>query len=440
VSDLLLLFRRAVAGGGGSLPGDLVITVGNTDAATEDLVIGIVEVDPEPDEGGQFTIVSDTATAQVLAPGDQRTVVVRFTPTIAGTHTATLRVPSSDPDGAVEIPLSGTALASEVFIPGITVDPPSWAAGDVLTTSGSAATTVTVASSGTGDLTVGTLVVAGSGFAKVDDEASGQVIPAGEARTVGLTFDPSSNGAKTGSLTVPSDGGASVVVALTGTGVATPPDPPAATVEVSRFYLGRQPAPSGITVPNANWGRHTIDADNALTTTKGGAPSAYGTTTNLTIGQTTRLGRWIGPPMAAQDLVSTFTAYCSGAYRTSALGEHVTSALRFGIWRAATDTIEQQGIKAHSASVEPWRTSDEPLPRRMPSGPPDEWDIDITFAEGDRLIIEAGARGTGATSTTAGIRMRWGGTSTSPDVSTGLELQLTYASWIEFVVPLLVLT
>jgi hypothetical protein len=323
------------------------------------------------------------------------------------------------------------------------VDPLSWAAGNAYVTGDTNTQLVTVTSTGTGPLTVGTITITGTSFAKSADGATGQVIPAGESESLLLTFDPSSAGAKTGTLTIPNDAGADIVVPLTGTGVADPVEPPPdpEPIEVSRFYLGRQAAPAGVTIADSSWHRHTVDDDHALTIARGGPPAAWGTTTNLTLGQKTRLARWIGPPMAAQTVSTTFAATNTAAYRSSALGSQVTSALRFGIWRAATQTMDWQPILSMGYAGEPWRTSDEPLPRRMPEGASFSWTVDLTFLEGDRLVIEGGARGTnlnGETGT-AGVRMRWGGESTALDVNTATEVQSTRASWIEFGIPLLVL-
>lgn len=440
--ELLLLLRGRIAPGAGGATGeagDLLVTVSNSSSATDDLVIGEVTIDPDP---SPFAIISNLASGVTLAPGESSTVRVRFRPFVAGVHTATLRIPSSDPDGTLEVLLSGTALAE--LEPGIEVDPPAWDAGDAYVTDDTETTTITVTSSGTGPLTVGTIAITGSGFAKSADEATGQVIPAGQSRTLVLTFDPSSAGAKSGTLTIPSDAGADVVVALSGVGVADPvipPEPePETPVEVSRFYLGRQAKPSGISVVNSSWNRHTVDADNAMTVARGGPISTWGQTTNLTLGQKTRLARWIGPPMAEQSIDTTFTAYFSAAYRQSVLGENVTSAIRFGIWRAATGLVEFQSIKSHASAVEPWRTSDDAVPRRLPAGGPYTWTVQLELDAGDRIVIEAGARGIGAdVGTTAGVRARWGGESTALDVDTGNEVQSTRANWIEFTDPLLVL-
>lgn len=436
---LLLLVPSQDAPGPGLLPGDLTITVGNLAEATDDLVIGTVSLDPDT---GDFEIVADFVSGATLAPGEQRVVVVRFTPTTEGDHTTTLRVTSSDPDGTEEIILNGTGLASDDFVPGIEVDPPSWDAGDVEVTDDTAELIVSVTSTGTGDLTVGTVAIAGAAFAKSEDEATGQVIPPGETRTILVTFDPSAEGVATGTLTIPNDAGASVVVDLSGTGIPVPdeeppPDPP---YLVERFYLGRQAAPAGLSVTDSSWNRHTPDADNAMTVVKGGSVPVWGSTVNLTHGQRTRLARWWGPPMADQSVLTVFTAVCTAAYRSSVLGEFVTSAIRFGIWRAATETVEWQGgIMGHSGAVEPWHTVDDPTPRRLPSGPPYSWSVDVELEDGDRLVIEAGARGVKSTTTTGGVRMRWGGSSTSPDVLGTVDVQLSSASWIEFSGGLLVL-
>ena len=60
---------------------------------------------------GEFLISEDSGET-VLAPGAERIVAVRFNPATVGRKTATLRVVAANlPGGAVEVSLTGTAVA-----------------------------------------------------------------------------------------------------------------------------------------------------------------------------------------------------------------------------------------------------------------------------------------------------------------------------------------
>lgn len=209
----LLLWRRRTAAGEPIPAGSRAVQVGNSATATAALVIGSITLEQD---GTAFAIVDDSASGQSLQPGQSRRVVVSFTPTEAGTQEATLRIPSTDPDGVTEVTFNGTGFVAPA--PVVSVDPASWAAGSAATGSGSPYVDVSVSNTGNAPLTVGTVALAGSSFTKTSDAASGQVIAPGASAAVRVTFTPSTTGAKTGTLTVPSDGGADVVVALTGTG------------------------------------------------------------------------------------------------------------------------------------------------------------------------------------------------------------------------------
>lgn len=411
-----------------------------TNVGTGNIVVGTASIEQD---GTEFAIASDTVSGRTLAPGDAGAIVVSCDPpTETGAITATLRIPSSDPEGTIEVALDANGIPAPA--PGIAVDPPSWVAGDAYVTGDTSTQLVTVTSTGTGDLTVGTITISGAGFSKSADGATGQVIPPGESRTLLLTFDPASTGAKTGTLTIPSDAGASVVVALTGMGVADPPEPPPdpEPYEVSRFYLGRQAAPISLpTTYDDGWFRVTTDVPHAMTVVKGGPAVAYAPNVNAKSGERSLHATWIGPPMAAQTVTTTFVCYLPEAYRATYLGAYVTSALRFLIWRAATPTaMSFQSILSHSSPVEPWRTTDEALPRRFPAGTDLSWSVTLTFAEGDRLVVQAGCRvATGGPGAEAVTRVRYGGASTDLDVSTAASAQPNRASWISFSVPLLVM-
>ncbi len=80
-------------------------------AGTEDLAIGTIAVTGT--DAQLFTIENDTCSGVTLAPGENCTVTIIFTPSSDGLKQATLEIPSNDPDTQVaEVPLRGTVSGS----------------------------------------------------------------------------------------------------------------------------------------------------------------------------------------------------------------------------------------------------------------------------------------------------------------------------------------
>lgn len=88
--------------------------------------------------------------------------------------------------------------------------------------------TLTLTSSGTDRLVVGSVTATGSGFAVADDRCSGATLPKGETCTVAVAFRPTRAGASTGALRVVDSGDAGArVVPLSGTAPGAAPAPSA---------------------------------------------------------------------------------------------------------------------------------------------------------------------------------------------------------------------
>jgi hypothetical protein len=134
--------------------------------------------------------------------------------------------PATDQRGAARP--AGATCSIGAFEPetnNISVNPANIDFGSITVGTASSQQTVTITDNGTGPLTVGAIALTGANadqFRIVSDNASNQVIPAGGVRMVVLIFTPSSTGLKIASLSIPHNPGMPVVVALSGTGTATP--------------------------------------------------------------------------------------------------------------------------------------------------------------------------------------------------------------------------
>ena len=139
-------------------------------------------------------------------------VQISFQPTSSGPKSATLSVYIPGVY-SLDIPLTGSGGG-----PAINIDPTSWSFGNQAVGGTSAAKVFTVTNSGTASLSIGTLTVSGD-FA-LNSNTCGASIPSDGTCTFGVTFSPTSAGAKSGSVSIPSNASSSPnSVSLSGSGV-----------------------------------------------------------------------------------------------------------------------------------------------------------------------------------------------------------------------------
>ena len=153
-TTLLVLLNDTTA----PLPaGQLAVGVGNKGTAS--ISVGTLVMTGATT---RFTIVTDPVSNTTLLPGEQRRVIVSADTTTVGTHVASIRIPSSDPDGSLTVALLSVVIAPAALVPGITVDPSGTVSfGNVDITTGTSVKVFTVSSSGTGPLVMGAVTVTG---------------------------------------------------------------------------------------------------------------------------------------------------------------------------------------------------------------------------------------------------------------------------------------
>jgi len=172
--------------------------------------------------GSSFTISSIATSPQFsqtnncpssLAPGATCTVNVVFSPTAAGPQTGTLTFTDTAPGSPQTVTLSGNGVGA----PAVSLAPTSltFASQIVGTTSG--AQTVTLTNTGSGTLTI-TSIVASGDFAQTN--TCGTSVAAGANCTISVTFTPTATGARTGTVTITDNASNSPqTISLSGTGV-----------------------------------------------------------------------------------------------------------------------------------------------------------------------------------------------------------------------------
>jgi hypothetical protein len=147
-----------------------------------------------------------------VATGASCAINVTFTPSAAGTRTATLTITDSASNSPQSVSLTGTGILGPlVTLSPISISFPSQYVG----TSG-LPINVTLTNSGGQPLTISS-VQAGGDFGATSGCTSN--LPAGVNCTIGVFFDPSASGLRTGTLTITDNApGSPQSVALSGTG------------------------------------------------------------------------------------------------------------------------------------------------------------------------------------------------------------------------------
>jgi len=150
-----------------------------------------------------------------LATGQSGNWKVAVTPTTAGTVTGTMTAQGNNGSSPVTVNLSATATNPA---PQISLSTSSVQLGTVAIGSTSNST-VTISNVGTADLTVSMISLAGAEFG-LTGISTPKTISAGTSATASLSFQPTSAGAASGTLTITSNDPATptVTVALNGTG------------------------------------------------------------------------------------------------------------------------------------------------------------------------------------------------------------------------------
>ena len=158
---------------------------------------------------GTFTVSPTTITAEQAAAG--ATVTVTYKPTSSGTQNGTITVSSAAAESKT-VSVTGTATST----PKITVNPTS------LSMSTTVGTPVTKTFTVTGTNLNGTVYLSCSGNGFTIDKTNITKTAASQGATVTVTYNPTSTGTHTGTVTLTSSGAETVTVALNGTAVGTP--------------------------------------------------------------------------------------------------------------------------------------------------------------------------------------------------------------------------
>ncbi len=185
-------------------------TVSIQNTGTANLVIGSITI-----AGADFT-QSNTCSAAVI-PINSCTITVVFSPTAAVARTGTITITDNASGSPRQLTLTGTGTPTPVpvaTLSAITIAFPT------VTIGGSNTQTVVIQNTGTANLVIGSVAIAGADFTQ-SNTCSTAVIPTNSC-TITAVFSPTAAVARSGTITITDNaGGSPRTVALTGTGTPT---------------------------------------------------------------------------------------------------------------------------------------------------------------------------------------------------------------------------
>jgi hypothetical protein len=180
------------------------------------------------------------SSSSTLAAGASCTISVTFTPSANGSRSASVTITDNASGSPHSVALSGTGTTPA---PAVTLTPSSLTFSSQVVGTSSAAQTVTLKNSGTADLTISSIGLAGTNsgdFAQTNTcPSSSSTLAAGASCTISVTFTPTATGSRSASVTITDNAaGSPQSVALSGSGTSAPA--PAVTLTPTSLSFGNQ--------------------------------------------------------------------------------------------------------------------------------------------------------------------------------------------------------
>ncbi|HXO31924.1 MAG TPA: choice-of-anchor D domain-containing protein [Candidatus Acidoferrales bacterium] len=149
-----------------------------------------------------------------IAPGQNSTISLVFTPNVAGAFSATVSISSNASDSSSTLSLSGTGVSNGQLV----INPTGETFGNV-TVGSQSSQTVTLTNNTGSAVNISQAAVSGSGF-KLSGIATPLALNASANATFTITFAPATTGTSSGNVTITSDAvNPSLSMAVSGTGV-----------------------------------------------------------------------------------------------------------------------------------------------------------------------------------------------------------------------------
>ncbi len=218
-----------------------VVTLSNTGTA----VLTISSVAITGTNSGDYSQTNNCG--GTVAAGGSCAISAVFTPTAAGTRSASITVTDSASGSPQSIPLGGTGVAPVIGLAPTSVSFANQAVGTT-----SAASTETLSNSGSATLTISSISITGTNsgdFAETNN--CGSSLAAATSCAISVTFSPTASGTRQASISVSDNSaGSPQTVALTGTGTAPAVSFSASTITFGGQAVGSSSPPSGVSLFN----------------------------------------------------------------------------------------------------------------------------------------------------------------------------------------------
>jgi len=185
----------------------LIATLANTG----NLPLAISALGVTGAESGDFSQMSTCGSS--LAAGANCTITVTFTPTTTGARGAAVTITDNAPNSPQSIPLSGTGSLAPI----VSITPTSVTFSSQYVGTSGAPQSVMLTNTGAGTLNFTGVTASPSDFNL--SNACGSSLAVGASCSIGISFDPTAAGTRTGTLTIADNAaGSPQTVTLTGTG------------------------------------------------------------------------------------------------------------------------------------------------------------------------------------------------------------------------------
>jgi len=256
----------------GTTSTEQTVTIGNTGSIPMVLGNGVMTgSDP-----ASFVKTSDACTGATLDVGATCQVTVAFKPTTIGTRTAIYRITDNSPTSPHDIALTGTGIAPVATLSKTSLDFGDRVVGTTSTNMG-----LVVKNTGAGSLVIGTPTIDGPNAADFafgpGNTCAGASLAANATCQVLVRFAPTATGARTATVTIPTNAADSPsTVALSGTGTAPEAGPSPTAIDFGVQQVGETSVAhvvtlnnpgtadlhvSGLTVTGANAGDFSTSGD-----------------------------------------------------------------------------------------------------------------------------------------------------------------------------------
>ncbi|MCP4104896.1 MAG: choice-of-anchor D domain-containing protein [Desulfobacteraceae bacterium] len=187
------------------------------------LVTGLIRITGK--DAAEFSIQSDSCSEKTISSSGSCSLVTVFSPTSEGSKSATVEIPSDDPDTPkLIIPLAGRAVQQGTGNSDISIMPGSHAFGPVYSETSSSPLTFEVTNTGASNLIMAPVEITGTNaaaFSIVQNNCSWQPVGPSEKCSFDVVFSPTSKGSKNANLEIQSNDPdqSTFVILVSGVGV-----------------------------------------------------------------------------------------------------------------------------------------------------------------------------------------------------------------------------